>query len=387
MGLSLATLLSQKHSVTAIDVIKEKVDLINMRKSPIIDKEIQEYLSHYDLDLHATVDYKESSDSDYVIIAAPTNYNSETNYFDTSILESAINSVIENNNNATIVIKSTIPIGYTKELCSRLDKNNILFSPEFLREGRALYDNLHPSRIVIGLPIDNPELKYKAQIFANILKECSLENDVPHLIIGSTEAESIKLFSNTYLAMRVAYFNELDSFAETYDLNSRDIITGVCLDPRVGNYYNNPSLGYGGYCLPKDTKQLLSNYINVPNSLINAIVDSNKIRKEYIITKLINKIHNDSLKTIGIYRLTMKSGSDNYRDSSITDIMLALASKNINILIYEPTYEGNEFKGCIVEHNFEKFKNESDIIIANRYSEELENVKNKLYCRDLFMRD
>ncbi len=371
----------------AIDVIKEKVDLVNIHKSPIIDKEIQEYLASCDLDLHATIDYKQSSDSDYVIIAAPTNYNPETNYFDTSVLESAINSILDNNDHATIIIKSTIPIGYTKELCYKLCTNRILFSPEFLREGRALYDNLHPSRIVVGLPIDNSELRNKAQTFANILKECSLENYVPCLIIGSTEAESIKLFSNTYLAMRVAYFNELDSFAETYNLNSKDIIDGVCLDPRIGNHYNNPSLGYGGYCLPKDTKQLRSNYLNVPNSLIGAIVDSNKIRKEYITINLLKRIKKDCLKTVGIYRLNMKSGSDNYRDSSITDIMVALASENIDIVIYEPTYKNCEFKGCIVEYNFEKFKTKSDIIIANRYSDDLKDVRNKLYCRDLFMRD
>lgn len=383
----MATLISKKYEVTAIDIIQEKVDLINLHKSPIVDKEIQEYLSTYNLNLHATIDYRESSDSDYIIIATPTNYNSENNYFDTTILESAIENILKNNDHAIIIIKSTIPIGYTKELCSKLNTNNIIFSPEFLREGRALFDNLHPSRIVVGLPVDSAELRNKAQIFINILKECSLENTVPSLIIGSTEAESIKLFSNTYLAMRVAFFNELDSFAETYSLNSKDIIDGVCLDPRIGNHYNNPSLGYGGYCLPKDTKQLRSNYFNVPNSLINAIVDSNKIRKEYITTMIINQINKNCLKTIGIYRLTMKSGSDNYRDSSITDIMNALKYRGIKIKIYEPTYKNDEFNGCTVEHDFEKFKKESDLIIANRYSEDLKNIKNKLYCRDLYMRD
>ena len=387
VGLSLSVLLSQKHEVTAIDIIQSKIDSINNKKSPIVDKEIQDYLSNRKLNLIASTDYASCRDSEFVILALPTNYCPETNYFDTSILENGIKSVLEQNPDCTLIIKSTIPIGYTKDISEKMGLNNLIFSPEFLREGRALYDNLHPSRIVVGTPSDEPVLKEKARKFAELLKECADEDDIPMLIIGSTEAESIKLFSNTYLAMRVSYFNELDSFAEKHSLNSEDIIKGVCLDPRIGDNYNNPSLGYGGYCLPKDTKQLRSNYLDVPNSLIKAIVDSNRIRKEFIVEQLIARIKNENIPTTGIYRLTMKSGSDNFRESSIIDILRMLSERGVDMVVYEPTLSDDQFEGFKVVKELEDFKNRCGIIIANRYSSELDDVKDRVYCRDVFMRD
>lgn len=388
VGLSLATLISQRYEVVAIDVVKEKIEMINSRRSPIVDVEIVDYLSNHDLKLTATEDYSKCADSDYVIVATPTNYNPDTKYFDTSILESSLRSVVEYNKKAIIVIKSTIPIGYTKDISREYSlENRLIFSPEFLREGHALYDNLYPSRIVVGVPNKDEELIEKAKGFADVLKDCSMKDDVETLIIGSTEAESIKLFSNTYLAMRVSFFNELDSFAEKNNLISKDIIRGICLDPRIGDYYNNPSFGYGGYCLPKDTKQLLSNYVDVPNSLIRAIVESNSIRKVFISERIISYIEKNGCKRVGVYRLTMKSNSDNYRESCVLDIMDALSNTSAEVLVYEPTYAGDTYRNFKVIKDFVTFKNMCDMIITNRYSSELDDVKDKVYSRDIFMRD
>ena len=388
VGLSLATLISQRYEVTAVDVVKEKIEMVNSKRSPIVDKEIEEYLSDHDLHLTATDDYSKCADSDYVIIATPTNYDPDTKYFDTSILESSLRSVMRYNQNATIVIKSTIPIGYTKEISREFSlEKRLIFSPEFLRAGHALYDNLYPSRIVVGIPNKDPELRERAKGFAEILKECALKDDVETLVIGSTEAESIKLFSNTYLAMRVSFFNELDSYAEKNNLVSKDIIKGICLDPRIGNYYNNPSFGYGGYCLPKDTKQLLANYSDVPNSLMGAIVQSNIIRKRFIASRIIDTVKKNGYKSVGIYRLAMKSNSDNFRESSIIDVISMLKDEGIEVIIYEPIVREKSFKGCPIENDISEFKRRSDYIIANRMCAEIDDVSDRVYCRDLFMRD
>lgn len=378
VGLSIATLLSQKNEVIAFDIDSKKIDMINKKISPIKDKEIEKFLITKNLNLKATLNSKEAfNKANYIIICTPTNYNDKTNYFDTSSIENVIEEIIKININCTIVIKSTVPIGYTENIKNKYNLKNILFCPEFLREGHALYDNLYPSRIIIG------EKNKIAKKFATLLKECILKNDVTIKYMNSTEAEAVKLFSNTYLALRIAYFNELDTFAEINNLNVKDIIEGVCLDPRIGNYYNNPSFGYGGYCLPKDTKQLLTNYNNIPQNLINATVKSNNTRKQYITENIIK----NNPKTVGIYKLTMKKNSDNFRESSIQEILENLRNNNINLIIYEPLINKDTFNDCKVINDFETFSKQSDIIIANRYETELSSVSYKLYTRDLFNRD
>lgn len=384
VGLSNAILLSQNNTVVAVDIIQSKVDLINSRKSPIVDKEIEEYLTEKKLNLTATVDARYAyTDADYIVISTPTNYDPKKNFFDTSSIESVLDLLKEMNSKATVVIKSTIPVGYTEGLQVKYPHLNIIFSPEFLREGHALFDNLYPSRIIVSYPKNRVELKAKAVEFAGLLKEGAIKKDITVLHPNCTEAEAVKLFANTYLALRVAYFNELDTYAESHGLNTKSIIEGISLDPRIGDYYNNPSFGYGGYCLPKDTKQLKANFKDVPENLISAIVASNSTRKDFIAEQIISK----NPKTAGVYRLTMKANSDNFRQSSIQGIIRRIKAKKIPVVIYEPSLTELEFDGCKVVNNLAEFKSICDIIIANRLSKDLEDVKEKIYTRDLYSRD
>ena len=393
VGLSLGVLFAQHHQVVAVDIVQAKVDMINNKKSPIQDDYIEKYLAEKDLDLTATLDAKAAySDADFVVIAAPTNYDSHTQHFDTSAVEAVIKLVMEYNPNAIMVIKSTIPVGYTASVREKFNSKNIIFSPEFLRESKALYDNLYPSRIIVGTDLNDKRLVEAAHEFAGLLQEGAIKENIDTLFMGFTEAEAVKLFANTYLALRVAYFNELDTYAESRGLNTHEIIKGVCMDPRIRDDYNNPSFGYGGYCLPKDTKQLLANYDKVPQNLIEAIVESNRTRKDFIayeIEELVDRAKANGIAkpVVGVYRLTMKSGSDNFRQSAIQGVMKRIKSRGIEVVVYEPTLDAPDFFGSKVTHDLDSFKREADVIISNRWNDDLTDVAGKVYTRDLFRRD